>query len=323
MLFVGPTLLAGIGQVTKRYADTFGGEYKEFGQPVSETVHETGFAFVLPIEAQLALVDRHLARCKTRFYMTVCETETVHPVYGILVDRYKTLYVPSEFCKKVFERQFPHGEFKILRHAVATPEYTLTGEGDEPYVFYTIGNVADPRKNIKMLLEAFVRLEVPNVRLLIKATCRQPYNLKLPGVAVLNDLMTDEQLDAIHLVAHCYVNCSHAEGVGMGAVEAAVRDKPVILTEYGGLKEYVPASPFVVSCTRTTVGQDDFLYTRDMEWGQPSLDDLIKHMRHCATNRLTYWDHSATRSLIKESLDGFGVDTALDPVVGAVQNESE
>ena len=325
MLFIGPTLLSGIGQVTKRYADRVGGEYKEFNHPVSDTIHETGFAFVLPIESQLDQVDRHLANCTHRMYMTVCETETVHPVYGILVNRYKKLYVPSEFCKQIFERQFPHGEFVVLRHATALVEYDLVGQGvpdDEPYVFYTIGNVADPRKNIKMLLEAFIRLDVPNVRLLIKATCRQPYELKIPGVLVLNNLMTDEELDAIHLITHCYVNCSHSEGVGMGAVEAAVRDKPVILTEYGGLKEYIPASPFVVSCTRTTVGQDDFLYTKDMEWGKPSLDDLIRHMRHCATHRLTRWDHSATRTLINESLDGFG-GAALDPVVGTVKNEGE
>jgi glycosyltransferase involved in cell wall biosynthesis len=322
MLFVGPSLLAGIGQVTKRYADLVGGEYIEYHHPPSSNVHEIGFAFVLPLKNQMTMVDWHLAPCKHRMYMTVCETETVHPDYGILVDRYRTLYVPSEFCKKVFERQFPHGEFKVLRHAVAKPEYSLAPD-DGPYVFYTIGNMADPRKNIKMLLEAFVRLEVPNVRLLLKATCRTPYNVRLPGVHVLNDLMTDKELDMIHRSAHCYVNCSHSEGVGMGAVEAAVRDKPVILTDYGGLKEYVPSSPFVVTCTRTVVGQDDFLYTRDMEWGQPSLEDLIKHMRQCATNRITTWDHSATRRLIDESLDGFGGGSMFDPVVGPVQNESE
>ena len=32
----------------------------------------------------------------------------------------------------------------------------------------------------------------------------------------------------------CYVSFSSSEGVGMGAVEAAIRNKPVIITDYGG-----------------------------------------------------------------------------------------
>ena len=83
----------------------------------------------------------------------------------------------------------------------------------------------------------------------------------------------------------------------MGAVEAALRHKPVIITDFGGLKEYVQ-TPFVVSCTRTTVPRDDFLYQQGMVWGQPSLDDLMKHMKHCYDERITTWDHSHTESLM-------------------------
>jgi len=37
MLFVGPTLLAGIGQVVKKYSDLYpGSKYVEYGQPIDK-----------------------------------------------------------------------------------------------------------------------------------------------------------------------------------------------------------------------------------------------------------------------------------------------
>ena len=295
-LFVGPSLLAGIGQVTKKYAELVGGEYREFSDPPGADVYDVGFAFVLPIPQHMDLVDRHLRMCTKKMYMTVCETEPVHVAYGLLVDRYKTLYVPSEFCQHVFSKQFPHGTWRVLRHtAHGSP---LPPPVTKEYTFYTIGNMSDPRKNIRMLLEAFVRLNMPDTRLVLKATCRQPFTCSLPRVTVINGLLSDDELEDIHRTCHCYINCSHSEGVGMGAVEAALRDRPVILTDYGGLKEYVPGSPFIVRCGLTRVGQHDFLYDPDMVWGAPSLDDLMRHMRHCAENRIETWDHSLTRGLI-------------------------
>lgn len=301
-LFTGPTLLAGIGQVTNRYAQlvkSLGHEatYVPFGSPVSREKFDVGFAFVLPIEQHLNMVDKMLEKCSKKMYMTVCETETVHPSYELLVQRYKTLWVPSEFCLNVFQTQFPHGQWKLLRHWAPTPEKSIVST-DVPYTFYSIGNVIDPRKNMKMLIEAFLRLKLPNARLVLKATCKEPVTWKIPGVTIINGLLSDEDLEHVHNSSHCYVNCSHSEGVGMGAVEAALRKKPVIITDFGGLKEYVH-TPFVVSCTQTTVPCDDFLYQKGMVWGQPSLDELMKHMKQCYDENITEWDHSHTESLMR------------------------
>ena len=83
----------------------------------------------------------------------------------------------------------------------------------------------------------------------------------------------------------------------MGAVEAALRKKPVIITDFGGLQEYVQ-TPFIVRSTETIVPRDDFLYQKGMVWGDPSLDDLMKHMKQCYDEHITSWDHSHTVSLM-------------------------
>jgi glycosyltransferase involved in cell wall biosynthesis len=315
-LFIGPTLLAGIGQVTRQYSElikSLGHEadYVPFGDPVPKKKYDVGFAFVLPIEQHLHTVDTMLENCSQKMYMTICETETVHPVYEILVKRYKTLWTPSQFCLDVFKKQFPQGDWRLLHLWAPEPIHKIPLVDKDPYTFYTIGNMLDPRKNIKMLLEAFMRLGLPNSRLLIKATCKQDVSWKIPGVTVINGLLSDDELERqIHAQSHCYINCSHSEGVGMGAVEAALRDKPVIITDFGGLKEYVPDTPFVVKCTPKAIEQDDFLFQRGMMWGQPSLDDLMSYMKTCYETRIVKWDHPGTKKLIH----GIGASLLQVPV---------
>ena len=303
-LFIGPRLLAGIGQVTKRYATLTGGDFVEMGHKPPKDQYDTGFAFVLPFEDQLNLVDSYKIFCKKMIYMTICETETVHPLYGLLVDRYKTLYVASEFCQKIFQRQFPRGDWRVIHLHAPRPVTPPLQISAAPYTFYTIGNVNDPRKNTRALLQALDHC--PGARLLIKATCLQDVKIDHPRVTVINGLISDEQMENIHKHGHCYVNCSHSEGAGMGAVEAAMRSRPVIITDYGGLKEYV-RTPFVVKCDLGLIGFDDFLFTKDMVWGHPKLDDLVANMKYCYENRITSWEHPHTVGLmdsVKDELSG-------------------
>ena len=298
-LFIGPSLLAGIGQVTKQYSSLFqDSEYVEIGHQPKKTKYSRGFAFVLPIENQLALVDQYASMCDSMMYMTVCETEPVNPAYGLLA-RYKTVWCPSEFARSTLERQFPQVQWKLLRHYTLEKLHTAPGP-QAPYTFYTIGNIADPRKNIQGLVNAFLSCGFGDqARLVLKATCMQPVTLKIPGVVVINGLLSDEALEKVHGSCHCYVNCSHSEGVGMGAVEAALRSKPVIITDYGGLKEYVQ-TPWVVPCTKGPIGFDDFLFTKDLEWGHPDQNSLVAALRDCFEKRVAFWDHAHTRSIMKE-----------------------
>jgi glycosyltransferase involved in cell wall biosynthesis len=299
-LFIGPRLLAGIGQVTNRYAELLRDaghetEYVEFGQSPKSSTYDVGFAFVLPIDDFVKAVDGYMTQCKKQMYMTICETETVNAKYEILT-KYKTLYVASEFCKRVFERQFPNTNWRILRLYAAEPERCLSVS--KFYTFYTIGNMADPRKNTQALLNAWQECRFPDARLVIKATCLRDLDIKIPGVAVINGLLTNEQMEKIHHAGDCYINCSHSEGVGMGAVEAALHNKPVIITDYGGLKEYVK-TPWVIPSTLGPIGFDDFLFTKDLEWGYPDYSSLVKCMKECYALKVREWDHTHTKNLMK------------------------
>jgi glycosyltransferase involved in cell wall biosynthesis len=93
------------------------------------------------------------------------------------------------------------------------------------------------------------------------------------------------------------VSFSKSEGVGMGAVEAALRDKPVIITDFGGAPEYVK-TPYLVPCELQELERDDFLFKKGMHWGKPDPVKLLEFMRDAFDRRVRYMDHTHTKNLV-------------------------
>ena len=308
MLVIGPTLLSGIGQHAKKYTELFP-DWKYV--QIQEEIHscERAFIFALPTDFWLNKIPELKRKVKHLHCMTVCETETVHEDYGKLFELFDRIAVPSEFCKKVFSRQFPNTEFYVVRaHIPHTDKYT----------FYHIGNIMDRRKNFRDILEAFVRLNKPDAKLIVKATCNQSVQIKLPNVEVINGLISDEEMDKIHRLSDCYVSFSSSEGVGMGAVESAMRDKPVIITDYGGAPEYVK-TPYTIDCELQELQNDDFLFKKGMQWGKPNKEQLLEFMNDAYEKRLRYMDHSHTKQLVgKEHVS----QQFINDVIGKENDES-
>ena len=290
MIIIGPQLLTGIGQHAQKYTKLFvpHASYYTFGSELPESEH--GLVFTLPLEDHLKYIEYAKTRIKNLSCMTVCETETVHEDYGLIMKEFKRVAVPSEFCKRVLSRQFPDNEFYIIHAHIPQPR-------EKPFTFYHIGNILDPRKKFHEILQAFIRLNEPNTRLVVKATCGRNVEIKLPRVEVINGLISSEEMDLIHDRCDCYVSFSHSEGVGMGAVEAALRNKPVIITNYGGAPEYVK-TPYTIDCELQELDKDDFLFKKGMKWGNPNFDQLLDFMRHAYDNRVRYMDHEHTKNLV-------------------------
>lgn len=298
--FIGPTMLSGIGQMLHKYLDVFpGSKYHELVPGVPVPPGDTACMFALPIEAWLTQIPQIKRSFKNTYCMTICETETVHPCYGDLFKHFTKIIVASEFCKKVFSRQFPDTEFIVFR-AYVPPVPKCPGVFRTRYVFYHIGNIIDQRKNINGIIDAFLRLNRPKESLLVlKATCVQPVKISVPGVLVINGLLDNEDLEKIHRDCDCYVSFSSSEGIGMGAVEAAMHDKPVIITDYGGAPEYIK-TPYLVPCGLQAIQADDFLFQKGQLWGRPSPEKLLEYMGHAFENRVLTCDHSFTRDLVSK-----------------------
>ena len=289
MIIIGPSLLTGIGNHAIKYTQLFPDTvYHVIGSELPESEH--GIAFMLPVKDHLEYLKYMRSRVKNLACMTVCETETVHEDYGLLMKEFKRVAVPSAFCKRVLSKQFPDNEFYIIHAHIPTPK-------EKPYTFYHIGNIMDPRKKFREILQAFIRLNEPNSRLVVKATCGKPVDIQLPRVEVINTMLSEEGMAAIHERCDCYVSFSHSEGVGMGAVEAAMRDKPVIITNYGGAPEYIK-TPYTIECGLQELENDDFLFKKGMVWGNPNFDQLLEFMRHAYDTRVRVMEHEHTKNIV-------------------------
>lgn len=286
MLFIGPTALSGIGQQMRKYMDLFpGSKCIDINDEIP--VCEKAFIYALPVQFWLDKIPEIKRKVKHVTCMTICETETVHEDYGKLFKLFDRIAVPSEFCQRVFKKQFPDTDFFIIHAHV--PD-------NRPYTFYHIGNVLDPRKNFNKILETFIRLNKPDARLIIKATCKQPININIPNVTIINDLVSNEVMEDIHAKSDCYVSFSSSEGIGLGAVEAALRNKPVIITDFGGAPEYIK-TPYTIDCERQELVKDDFLFKAGMTWGKPNANQLMEFMEDAYNKKLRYMDHPRTRML--------------------------
>lgn len=292
MLFIGPSLLSGIGQYLHKYLSLFpGSKYVQVFDEITEC--DEAFIFAIPDPYWIEKIPELKKKFKKLECMTICETETVHEDYGKLFTLFDRIAVPSEFCKRVLSRQFPDTVFYMIHAHIPR---------DDRYIFYHIGNVLDQRKNFKGILEAFIRLNEPNARLVVKATCKTDIKVNIPNVEIINGLISDEEMDNIHRRCDCYVSFSNSEGVGMGAIEAAIRDKPVIITEYGGASEYIK-TPYTIDCTLQELANDDYLFKKGMLWGNPDATQLSQFMRDAFDKRLKYMDHTYTKNITsKESV---------------------
>lgn len=295
---LSPTPLSGIGQVVSKYSKLLNGKIIYVDDDSVDLTGKEVFAFALPIQMWIDKLKKVKEIAKNVVCMTVCETENVHPAYGELFALFKNFIVPSEFCKSVFSRQYPKNRFFVVRHWEPLPRPCMSRLCAPKYVFYHIGNIIDHRKQVNKIVSAFTELNLPGTQLVLKATCKQPVKLKMPNVLVINGLLDNEQMDRIHNSCDCYVSFSHSEGVGMGAVEAALRDKPVILSEYGGAKEYIK-SEYTIPCKMTTVGCNDFLYTPYMLWGDPDYNSLKSFMTEVYEKRVRSVNHEYTRILLE------------------------
>jgi len=304
---IGPNPLAGIGQQGMKYSRMLGCPYVVLEKFMDIPEGSNVMIYALPILMWFERIPAIKHRFNKVVLMTICETETVHEDYGKLFDLFEHVATPSKFCQRIFERRFSQSKFHVVNAYVDDPNVSVLSYrpkdwSNNKYTFYHVGNVADQRKNINGVIRAFVELfgsNTDNVRLLIKATCNQTVSVDIPGVEVINGLLTSDDLEKVHEQGDCYVSFSHSEGIGLGAVEAALRAKPVIMPEYGGGPEYVN-TPYSIRCGMTTVPRDDFLFKAGMEWGNPDFNMLKAHMKKAFETRDSRAGHPLTQYAVSK-----------------------
>lgn len=185
------------------------------------------------------------------------------------------------------------------------------------FMFYTIGFWSN-RKAPELVARAFVRAFGANepVSLVIKTsrnditrrhrhwrnlfhrrhpspkeTVRRlvrPFGATPPIAVVADESLPDDWMLALHRRGDCFVSLARAEGWGLGAFDAALIGNPVVMTGYGGQRDFLdPVHAGLVEYRMVPVHEPTWAanYRPSDRWAEPDLDHAIALMRQVYENR--------------------------------------
>jgi hypothetical protein len=206
-------------------------------------------------------------RGKRVFGYTVWETDRPPAHWPRLLNLMDGILVPCRWNRQVFERYGVTAPIAVVPHIAGTPAIEAAGAWDwdvrpGEYAFYTVNtwtNRKAPWLTIRAYLDAF-HAEDPVV-LIVKTSAqdfsrppRSRWRLSRsrhrraedavatlvreyrdpPRVSTATAFVEEAALTGLHARADCYTSLSRGEGWGLGAFDAAVHDRPIIMTGYGG-----------------------------------------------------------------------------------------
>ena len=260
------------------------------------------FSFVVPQPHLMKLLKQIVSNYNVSYGMVVWETDQPPPCFNEYVSLFNHTFAPSQFTAKMFDTYLT-----FLPHHVHSNNYILADVNSglkqmlvtPGFKFYSISDFADSRKNVETMVDGFLKAGLPNAKLVLKHNRPSTSIKHHPHIINIVGEFTDSDMEFLHDTCHCYVNLSYSEGVGLGIIEAAIRQKPIIMTDYGGQNDYVK-TPWLVKTTKGNVPFNEFLFTTDMTWGIPDTShyiDLLKEVYH--TSPKTY-NHDDTRRLVSQ-----------------------
>jgi glycosyltransferase involved in cell wall biosynthesis len=100
-----------------------------------------------------------------------------------------------------------------------------------------------------------------------------------PRTILIDETLPEDQQNALLAGSMVYISLHRSEGLGLGPLEAAVLDKPVVFTNYGGISELLADHHFPVSYTKILIGADAGPYSDGAMWAEPDLVDAAISLR--------------------------------------------
>lgn len=140
-------------------------------------------------------------------------------------------------------------------------KYKINGIDDDTFVFYNINQFTE-RKNIVSLVKAYwsAFTKNENVALVLKtyrnnhsdqeksimremmarlkAMCAMPEGANFPPIYLILDVLSEDEIKALHMLGDCYVTLDRGEGFGISSATAGAVGNPLIATGFGGVNEY-------------------------------------------------------------------------------------
>jgi glycosyltransferase involved in cell wall biosynthesis len=193
-------------------------------------------------------IPKNIKRIVTIHDLTPLLFPQFHTARGKIIHRLllgKTLknadliLTPSKTTKKDIQKRYKtKGKFKVTPLGITKPKTKVKPYFKEPYILY-LGTI-EPRKNLEILIDAFLELDLPQKLVLAGAkgwkNSRILKKAKHPKINLLTNI-SEEEKAALYTHADAFVYPSIYEGFGLPPLEAMSYGIPVICSTGGSLKE--------------------------------------------------------------------------------------
>jgi glycosyltransferase involved in cell wall biosynthesis len=252
---------------------------------------------------------------KTNIGYTVWETSRLHPEWsGYINNSVDKVLVACRWNKEVFSTSGVKKPIGVVPHGIDMDDfkgiepYPIQGVDDSTYVFYDIFQWTE-RKHPMALIKGYWHefKEEDNVALVMK-TYRGDYSegeknairtsikkLKAvtpmdyyPPIYLISNLLSEDEILGLHARGDCYASFNRGEGFGLSPFAAGACGNPVIVTGYGGAREYAKAhNSYLVDYSLTPVFGMPWSpwYRGDQLWAEPDVMHGARLMREAYKNQ--------------------------------------
>jgi glycosyltransferase involved in cell wall biosynthesis len=228
----------------------------------------------------------------------------------------REVWVPCNYLKQVSIQSGVIRPVHVVPHVVPLlPEdwkssCTIQGLPNDRFKFYSIAQWSE-RKNILGLLRAYYqefdksdpvifvlktyrvgndRSERNFIRREISRLKRETRGVGCPPILLIEEFLGTSEIQEIHNSCDCYVSMARSEGFGLPSFESAAIGNPVIVPRYSAFPEFfTDETSYLVDVPREVPVKDmrhiSILYTGDMVWGDPSVEDCQRQMREIFNNQ--------------------------------------
>lgn len=248
---------------------------------------------------------------------TVWETDALHYTWPDYINNnVDCVLVPCDWNKDVFISSGVSVPVYVVPHVVDDFDSSFFGDCDSllnvpdknTFLFYNINQWTErknPLATIKAYWTAFQNDE--NVGLVLK-TYGSNYSVpereaikntikrlkqmivlpKYPPIYLILDMLSEDEIKALHKRCDCYIALDRAEGWGMSTSTAGAAGNPVISTGYGGVLHYLNNdNSYLVDYVLTPVSGMPFSpwYLGTMNWAEASSTHGAVLAKEVYTNR--------------------------------------
>jgi glycosyltransferase involved in cell wall biosynthesis len=217
------------------------------------------------------------------------------------------LLTPSNISKTRIKNMGVTKPIFVLPHGIDPNLFTYTPriKGDK-FKFLYVGECSD-RKGIFHTLEAFIKLfgNSDSVELHIKSNSEMLFYNSQDVKTIIKDYKNifwhisnegHDKVTELYRECHAYVYPSRGDSFGMTLLEAMAYGLPIIATPEPGAAELIEGRYYKVSSKSVPVKNHPWFIGN---WGEPNLDDLIKHMKYV----YDHYDLITESGILKENSD--------------------